>query len=358
MLWVHRGIVVWLTAVAAAGGVTAAQAQSAQPVIVGEVIESPFVDRLEALGTLQANETVRLTATVTETVTALHFDDGATVDAGQVLVEMTSAEEHALLEEARSQADEAERQLDRFQALADNGTAPRIVLDERRRDYETAVARLRAVESRLQDRLIIAPFAGSVGLRNISVGALVEPGDVVTTLHDTSVMKLDFPVPATFLTAITPGLAIEARSRALGDRVFAGTVSSIDTAIDTTTRSVMVRAIIPNPDGLLRPGLLMAVELQKNPRDALVMAEEALIPIGRNAFVLVVDTSNGEPMAVRRQVEIGARRPGQVEIVSGLALGDLVVTHGAIRVRPDQPVSITAIDDGDTPLQALLGTDA
>ncbi len=354
----HRGTLVWFMALATAGGVAAAQAQPAQPVIVGEVIESRFTDRLEALGTLRANETVQLTATVTETVTALHFDDGATVDAGQILVEMTSAEEHALLEEARSQADEAERQLNRFQALADNGTAPRIVLDERRRDYETAMARLRAVESRLQDRLITAPFAGSVGLRNISVGALVEPGDVVTTLHDTSVMKLDFPVPATFLTAIAPGLPIEARSRALGDRVFPGTVSSIDTAIDTTTRSVMVRAILPNPDGLLRPGLLMAVDLHKNPRDALVIAEEALIPIGRDAFVLVVDASNGEPAAVRRQIEIGARRPGQVEIVSGLSLGDLVVTHGAIRVRPGQPVSITAIDDGETPLPALLGTDA
>ena len=328
-----------------------------QPVIVREAVQDRFVDRLEALGTLLANETVSLTATVTETVTALHFDDGETIEADQVLVEMTSAEEQALLEEARSQVDEAERQLARFEALAVNGTAPRTVLDERRRDYQTAAARLQAVESRLRDRLIVAPFAGSVGLRNISVGALVEPGDVVTTLRDTSVMKLDFPVPATFLTALTPGMPIEAQATAFGARVFEGAVSGIDAAVDPTTRSIMVRAIIPNEDGLLRPGLLMTVELLNNPRDAVVIAEEALIPIGREAFVLVVDQSTEPPMAERRRIEIGARRPGEVEVVAGLAPGELVVTHGAIRVRPGQPVTITAVERGGEPLQALLGGD-
>ena len=338
-------------------GQTAAGAQPPQPVIVREAVEDRFIDRLEALGTLRANEAVQLTATVTETVTALHFDDGDTVDAGQVLVEMTSAEEHAQLEEARSQADEAERQLVRFRALAANGTTPATVLDERRRDFETAVARLQAVESRLRDRLIVAPFAGSVGLRNISIGALIEPGDIVTTLHDTDVMKLDFPVPATFLTSVAPGLPIEARATALGDRVFEGTVSGIDAAVDTTTRSIMVRAIIPNPDGLLRPGLLMTVELLKNPRDAVVIAEEAVIPVGRETFVMVVDQSASPPTAVRRQIDIGARRPGEVEVVGGLEPGEMVVTHGAIRVRPGQQVTIRAVENGDVSLQALLSGD-
>ena len=338
-------------------GQTVAGAQAPQPVIVRMAAQDRFVDRLEALGTLRANETVHLTATVTETVTALHFDDGASVAAGQVLVEMTSAEEQAQLDEARSQAEEAERQLARFQALAANGTAPRTVLDERLRDHETAAARLQAVESRLRDRLIVAPFDGSVGLRNISVGALIEPGEIVTTLHDTSVMKLDFPVPATVLTAIAPGLAIEARATALGDRVFDGTVSGIDAAVDPTTRSIMVRAIIPNPDGALRPGLLMTVDLMNNPRDAVVIAEEAVIPVGRDTFVMVVNQGADPPTTARRQIEIGARRPGEVEVLDGLAPGEMVVTHGAIRVRPGQQVTVRAVETGDLPLQALLSGD-
>ena len=204
-------------------------------------------DRLEALGTLRARESVVLTASVTETVTRIHFDDGDRVNAGQVLVKMTSAEEHAQLEEAKSQ-------YERIKPLAAEGTAAKSLLDERQREWETARARYAAIISRLDDRLIRAPFAGVVGLRNISVGALVGPGDVITTLDDLSEMKLDFSVPTTFLQTLRPDLAIIASTHAYPERRFEGIVKSIDSRIDPITRTVMVRAVLSNPDAVLKPG--------------------------------------------------------------------------------------------------------
>ncbi len=322
------------------------------PVIAAEVRVEPFADRVEALGTLKANESVNVTANVTETVSAIHFDDGQQVKTGDVLVEMTSAEEHALLEEGQVRVAEAERQFNRVKSLATQRSASESLLDERRRDLDTARAVLVAIESRLADRLVKAPFDGVLGLRNISPGALVEPGDLITTLDDDRVMKLDFTVPSVFVTDLKPGLAIEARASAYGDQVFEGVIRSIDSRVDPVTRSIQVRAMIPNPDRTLRPGVLMQVELLRNPRETLVVPESALLQQGKEHFVMRV----GEDDKVERvQVRIGARRPGQAEVVDGLAAGQRVITHGNDKVRPGQSVRVQALDDGTRTLSELLG---
>jgi membrane fusion protein (multidrug efflux system) len=322
------------------------------PVIAAEVRTEPFADRVEALGTLRANESVSLTANVTETVSVIHFDDGQQVKRGEVLVEMTSAEEHALLEEARARLAEAQRQYDRVKSLVTQRSASESLLDERRRDLDTARALLVAIESRLADRLIKAPFDGILGLRNISPGALVTPGDLITTLDDTGVMKLDFTVPSVFLRDLAPGLAIEARAPAYGERTFEGAVRSIDSRVDPVTRSVRVRALIPNPDGTLKPGVLMRVELLRNPRETLVVPESALLQKGRDHHVMRIDA---DAKAERVAVKGGARRPGQAEILEGLSAGDRVITHGADKVRPGQAVRVQAMDDGTRPLAELVG---
>jgi membrane fusion protein (multidrug efflux system) len=324
-------------------------------VIVAEAVQESWADRTEALGTLRANESVVITANVTETISAIHFDDGQRVEEGAVLVEMTSAEESALLEEVRARVAEAARQFQRVESLAASGSASASLLDERRRDWDTARASLVAVESRLDDRIVEAPFAGVVGLRNISQGALVEPGDVITTLDDDRVMKLDFAVPSIFLPSLAPGLGIEARAPAMGERVFDGEISAIDTRVDPVTRTVQVRALIPNPNRLLRPGLLMRVELLRNPRTALTIPEAALLHRGEDHFVLAVDDgADGEPVPDRRQIAIGARRPGFVEVVSGLTAGERVITHGADKAKPGEPVTVLAVDDGSRDLADLL----
>jgi membrane fusion protein (multidrug efflux system) len=295
-----------------------------------------------------------LTASVTETITALHFDDGDRVEQGMVLAEMTSNEEHALLEEAKALTAEAERQYRRVRSLESQGTAAKSLLDERRREWQTAQARLIAIESRLADRLIKAPFSGVVGLRNISVGALVEPGDPITTLDDVSVMKLDLGVPSVYLAALRPGMPIVATTRAFGRREFHGELSSIDSRVDPVTRSVQVRALLPNPQWLLKPGMLMQVTLRQNLREALVIPEAALMPYGRDQFVLLALPDGIDYKADKRQIRIGSRRPGEVEVLEGLQTGDRVITHGTIQVRPGQAISIRANEDGSRSLADIL----
>lgn len=327
----------------------------ATSVIVSAARLAEFVERIEALGTLRANESVALTASVTETVSAIHFDDGDRVEQGEILVEMTRTEEHAMLTEARATVDEAYRQYRRVSSLESQGTAAKSLLDERRREWETAKARAAAIESQLADRLIKAPFAGVLGLRDLSVGALVEPGDLITTLDDDSVMKLEFQVPATYLETLRPGLAVVATARTYGDRSFQGEVKAVDSRVDPATRSVRLRAVLPNPERLLKPGMLMKVELLKPPRAAIMVPEEALLPVGERQYVLLVNAADNNTV-VRREVTIGGRRPGAVEIRSGLQAGDQVITHGTLKVRPGEQVVVSAVDDGSRPLPELLKT--
>jgi len=324
-------------------------------VIVSAARPAQFADHIEALGTLKANESVNLSTSITETVSAIHFDDGDRVAAGEVLVEMTSSEEHALLEEAQVTVAEARRQYQRVQSLEQKGTAAVSLLDERRREWEAAKARLEAIESRLADRLIKAPFAGLLGLRQVSLGALVEPGDVIATLDDDSRMKLEFSVPSLLLGSLHPGLSVMATTPAFAGRKFEGEVTGIDSRIDPVTRSIVVRASLPNADRSLRPGLLMRVELSSAVREALAIPEEALVAFGDKQFVLVVDESKGNEV-VRREVHLGGRRPGEAEIVSGLAPGEKVITHGTTKVKPGDQVTILTVDDGTRPLSELVGT--
>ena len=339
----------WLIA-----GAVANAAQPAVPVIVSEVSVMAFEDRVEALGTLRANESIQITASVTETVSALYFDDGARVEGGQLLVAMTSAEEQARLKEARAREREAATQFRRVQSLAKQGTASQALLDERSRERQTARAQLVAIESQLSDRLIKAPFPGVIGLRNISVGALVEPGDRIATLDDDSILKLDLAVPSVYLATLKPGLPVTATTPAYGDRAFDGELSSIDSRVDPVTRSVIARVLLPNEDRLLKPGLLMQVTLRKNPRTALVIPEAALMPMGREQYVFVAEPSDSGHKASKRKVVIGSRRPGLVEVLSGLEKGERVVTHGTMRARPGQSITIKAVDDGQQPIDALL----
>lgn len=322
-----------------------ATAQSADKLV--EVIVQPasiknLTTNIEALGTLHANESISLTSNETKKITRINFEDGQRVTKGHVLVEMTSREESALLEEARFNADEAKKQLDRVRALARSGAAAQSLLDQRIREYEAARARYNATESRLKDLVLIAPFSGVVGLREVSVGALVSPGDQITTLNDDSKMKLDFTVPAIYLNDLAVGLPIVAKSRDLNDRTFEGKVFSIDNQIDEVTRAIKVRALLDNKNHELRQGMLMHVMLKAGARDAVLISEAALVPLGSNNFVFLL-RQEGENFSVeRKQIQIGERIAGAVEVKSGVVEGDKIVTHGLQKIRAGQQVKVLA----------------
>ncbi len=326
----------------------------ATPVIATEVEHKIIVDEVEALGTLRANESVDLTATVTELVTVINFKDGERVKKGDVLVEMDTSEENAEYAEEQSRLNEARRQVKRLEPLTKKGAASQSILDERQREFETAKARMQAIQSRINERRIVAPFDGVVGLRNISIGALVQPGTMITTIDDDSVMKLDFSIPSVFLSTIASGVDIEARAHAFKDKKFDGTVASVDSRIDPVTRSIKVRAILNNSDRVLKPGLLMSVVLEKDPREAIVIPEEALILESSRFFVLVIAEKQEATTVEMREIKIGKRRRGEVEVLSGLTNGELVVIHGTTRARPGMPVEVSIAESGDENLTEVL----
>ena len=331
-----------------------AQSSNPTPVFVAVVERQHFVDKLEALGSLKANENVELTSTVTELVTRINFEDGQRVVKGDVLVEMDADEELAEQAEEQSRIDEAQRQVNRLKPLIARGAASKSALDERQRELQTARARMKAILSRINKRQITAPFDGVVGLRNISVGSLAQPGTQVTTIDDDSVMKLDFSVPEVFLSTLLAGVKIEATSAAYPEDVFRGEIASVDSRINPVTRAIIVRAHLDNASQKLKPGLLMQIALQKNPRQALVVPEEAVIANGRENSVWLIVEKNAVTVVERRPVSIGVRRDGWVEIRDGLISGQQVVTHGTLRVRPGAEVSVMAVERDNESLTELL----
>lgn len=304
---------------------------------VTPVRSDSWVDRIEALGTARANESVVLSAKVVETVSRVNFEDGQYVTEGAVLVELTDRAEVASLKEAQVAFAEAKKQARRLQDLVEKGTVPRSAVDQQNALRDQSRARMEAIRARLADRVITAPFDGQLGFRRVSPGTLVTVGTEIATLDDIETIKLDFPVPERFLAALAPGQEIEALSSAWPDLTFVGIVSSIDSRVDPATRTLTVRALIENSERQLRPGMLMLVELLTPAREALVIDEISLVQIGTDAFVYRI---GADDKAERAVVELGRRAKGRIEILSGLSLGDRVVTDGVVKLRPGITVKI------------------
>ncbi|MDK1025353.1 MAG: efflux RND transporter periplasmic adaptor subunit [Gammaproteobacteria bacterium] len=306
-------------------------------VVAEPVRMEEYIEQIEAIGTARANESVNIIAKVTETVSKVHFEDGMVVDKGRILVELSNAEEIAQLSEAQANLDEAALQYRRVQNLISQNLASQMELDEEKARHKTAAARLDAISARLDDRLIRTPFAGVLGFRYVSPGTLVTTSTVITTLDDISSIKLDFTVPEIYLSVLHTGLEVFARSDAFPDRKFKGEVSSISSRVDPVTRSVVVRAILPNKDRSIRPGMLLKVNLIRSRDQVKVVPEASLVPIGDKQYVFRVNT---DKQVDRVMVNIGRRRPGSAEIISGLQLGALVVTEGVIRLSPGSKVRL------------------
>jgi membrane fusion protein (multidrug efflux system) len=280
---------------------------------------------------------VEIRAQITERVTAIHFEEGQPVEAGTVLVELDGTRARANLAAARATLVESEAQLTRAVLLREAQSLSQSVYDTRlaRRDADRAA--LAVAESVFSDSKVRAPFEGRVGLRRVSVGSLVTPETIITTLDDTDPIKLDFDVPETSLSKLAPGNAVTAHSAAWPDETFRGEVAAVDTRIDPVSRTVTARALIPNAEAKLRPGMFMTVTVLREEVQALVVPEQAIVPEQSRQFVFVVD---GEGRVEKRAVQTGRRRPSLVEVVSGLRDGERVVTEGTQRARSGAIVEV------------------
>ncbi len=300
----------------------------------------PFSDQINVLGVARGRRSVNITSNSSELITAVLFSDGQRVSAGQALVQLQAREEDASIIQARAQVAQAQREYDRFSDLAERGIAPRVSAEDSETALETAQATLAAAEARRGDRLIRAPFAGTLGLSTVTAGTLISPGAVIATLDDTSVIRVDFPVPERYLGVLRQGLPIVATADAYGQEQFSGRIALIDTRINETTRAVTARAEFPNPGGRIRPGMLMRVGIQQGQRQTPSVPESAIQYEGDGAFVYRIAGGERGSTAQRVTVETGAVENGFVEIVSGLNANDRVVGSGLNRIQPNAPVTV------------------
>ncbi len=309
------------------------------PVTTQVVQTSAWSDTLQALGTAKARESVTITAKVSEIIETVHFESGQQVSAGTPLVTLRGQAQEAALLQAQATFAEADQLYKRQRELAAQQLVASATLDTQRAIRDAADARVREMQSDIGDRRVRAPFAGVLGIRQVSEGSLVTPTTVIATLDDIERMHVDFQVPEAELASLSKGDKVSATSVAYPGRTFEGEVATIDTRVDPGTRAVTVRADFINADHALRPGMLLDVRMFRPERQAVVIPEIAVVQVGRDSYVFRVKPDH---TVERLDVVSGARRSGVVEIREGLKAGERIVVDGTGKLRPGLKVNDSA----------------
>lgn len=298
---------------------------------------------VQAVGTLIAQEGITLRPEISGRVTEISFNEGQQVEKGQPLITLDDSVYKAQHEQAQAQLALAERNYNRAVALVGRGAGTEQSRDQTSADLRVAKAALELAKANLDKTHIVAPFAGTIGIRRVSIGDYLSPGQVIVTLQALNPMKLDFGVPETALSSLTPGLKVQVTVAAYPGEVFEGTVSAVDPLIDPATRSVAVRALVPNEDRKLSPGLFASVTLVTAEKpDSVFVPAAAIWPVGTDSFVFKIT----DGVANMVPVTIAQRQADRVGLSSGLAVGDQVVTAGQTKLTmgPPGPVPVMVID--------------
>jgi membrane fusion protein (multidrug efflux system) len=316
-------------------GAAGALAQESRPAVpVESVVVAPtrLVESVSAVGSLLSNESVVVRPEIDGRITEIGFEEGQPVTRGQVLIRLDPSIFRAELDQAEARRELSRRTYERAKALFEKGHSTGQSLDESLAQMRAELAR-----TRLEKTTITAPFAGLVGLREVSVGDYVRAGEAIVNLESVDPLKLDFALPERYLRVIKEGQAVEVELDAFPDESYVGTVYALDPLIEPGGRSVSVRATLPNIQGHLRPGLFARVRLIVDERQlALVVPEEAVIPKGNSRYVYrIIDGT-----AVLTEVKLGLRQTGRVEVVDGLAVGDEIVVAGHAKIRDGSAVRV------------------
>ena len=323
------------------------QGWSFPPPAVESVVASmePVQVEVAAIGTLEADQSIVVTPEISGIVTSIDFEDGQRLDKGDLIVELNDEDLKARVQQAEAQLTLSQANFERARKLVNRGSGTQRARDEALNALKSAEAELALAKAQLDKGMIKAAFAGIVGLRQVSLGQYVTPGQPIATLADVDNLRIDFRVSEIYLTEIEKGQAVDITFDALPDETFRGTVKAIDPVIDVEGRALKVRAVIDNKEGRLRPGLFGRVRIVTQTRNSIVLPEQAVVSTaGSDATgskaVFVVDDKG---MAHMRPVELGVRQPGQVEIRSGVKEGERVITAGQLKVRDGgkvQPIEL------------------
>lgn len=288
-----------------------------------------------AVGSLRSNESTSLSSEIAGRILKINFREGQAVQKGMLLFELDDSIYRAELEQARATLKLSERNHERAQELFERKLVSARERDEAAAKLEVDRAALSLSEARAAKTRIRAPFDGVVGLRAVSPGDYINPGQPLAPLEQMAVLKADFRLSEGALSRIAVGQVLNLEVDAYPGQVFPGRVYAIDPRLAEDTRSIGVRARVENPKGQLRPGLFARVRLVISERaNAVLVPEQAIVPQGDQLFVYVIQ----EGKAALRPVQVGLRQAGRAEIVTGVAPGDVVITAGVQKIGPGAPV--------------------
>jgi membrane fusion protein (multidrug efflux system) len=304
-----------------------------------KVATASLPQTITAVGSLRSDESVVLRPEVAGRISAISFQEGQRVAKGALLVRLDTAVPQAEAQQARANMVLAKNKFDRAVDLAKSNYISGQAKDEAENNFKVAEAALQLSEAKLAKMDLRAPFSGIIGLRSVSVGDYVKEGADLVNLESIDPLKVDFRVPEVYMRQVQVGQSLQVQLDALPGKTFEGKVFAVNPLIDAAGRAVVIRAMVRNPDTSLRPGMFARVRLiTRDAQDALVLPEQALVPQGDQQFVFRIQDGK----AVRTKVEVGQRRDAKVEILSGVAKDDLVVTAGQLKLRDGAPVSVAA----------------
>ncbi|MBD1582065.1 efflux RND transporter periplasmic adaptor subunit [Pseudoalteromonas sp. S16_S37] len=313
-------------------GANAATTVSAQIATIQDKILS-----ISAVGSARANQAVHISSAQSDYITDIYFNDGDTVKQGEPLVQLQNQQERLAVKELKINLKEQQRQLKRLEDLAKSQSAARSQLETQRSIVDALQANLQLEQTRLDELLISAPFSGVLGKRLVSVGSFVSSNTPITTLDDISIIKVDFQVPEKHLGILKLGMEVTGKSDAYSQQSFVGKVTHIDPRIDSNTRTIQVTASFNNANAMLRPGMLMHIELQLKSLHAIMLPEKSVIPRQNKHYVFIIDEEN---KAKQAQIDVLARFNGWVAISSGVEQGQQVITEGVIKIRSGSTVMV------------------
>ncbi|HWH74247.1 MAG TPA: efflux RND transporter periplasmic adaptor subunit [Methylibium sp.] len=343
--WQHRGALPPGDAVAAPAAAVPPVAGPV-PVEVARAIAQDLSDDTTAVGSLRSRQGVMVRPEVSGRVVRLGFRDGERVKRGQLLVQLDDALQRAQLSQAEAQLAIARTTLQRNQELVAQNFVTQSVVDQARANVDVAEAQVALARAQLEKLRIVAPFDGQAGIRAVNVGDYLKDGADIVALEDSSSLYVDFSLPERYAARLAPRQPVEVAIDALPGERFGAVVLALEPQITADGRAIAARATVPNADARLRPGMFARVRVVLAERPgAVLVPEEALVPqAGKDWLIKVVDGPQG-PASLRVEVRTGLRRDGQVEIVSGLAAGERVVTAGQARLlRADaQPLQVVEL---------------
>ncbi|WP_248918852.1 efflux RND transporter periplasmic adaptor subunit [Pseudomonas entomophila] len=313
-------------------------------------------ERLPAVGSLKAYQGVELSLEVAGTVKSLHFESGQQVKAGQLLLQLDSEQETALLGTAQADLSLAKVDFGRGSQLVGDSAISRGEFDRLTTQYRRNQAVVDQLKASLAKKSISAPFSGTIGIRQVDVGAYLASGTVIATLQDLSSLYVDFNVPEQALPHLSLGQQALVQVAAYPGQTFPASLSAINPKVEESTRNLLVRATLANPDGKLLPGMFASLQLLlPDPQPQVVVPENAITyTLYGNSVYLVSrkqgedgkpqDDSEGQPqlIAEQRTVQTGERRDGWVVVSKGLQAGDQVVTAGQLKLSPGAAIRISS----------------